>query len=228
MSRSETLTRLRAALQGRMSPELPEDLPALPRFEDPVAVFSERLTLAGGTVLDSRSQGLEECLSRVLREAAAEAIFWEEKETLENHSIPYTLINHSAFENRDLVLSSHPNQQITLPLLLATRELTLNQVEGVEVSAGSAEVGIAETGTILFRSGRRRSRLLFALPPCRLTLLSAGCIVHNLSEATDSGLRVEESALLTWATGPSRTADIEKRLVIGVHGPGTWFVILTD
>ncbi len=228
MSRSETLTRLRAALQGRMSAELPEDLPALPRFEDPVAVFSERLTLAGGTVLDSRSQGLEECLSRVLREAAAEVIFWEEKETLENHSIPYTLINHSAFENRDLVLSNHPNQRITLPLLLATRELTLNQVEGVEVSAGSAEVGIAETGTILFRSGRRRSRLLFALPPCRLTLLSAGSIVHNLCEATDSGLRVEESALLTWATGPSRTADIEKRLVIGVHGPGTWFVILTD
>lgn len=228
MSRSETLTRLRAALQGPMSPELPEDLPALPRFEDPVAVFSERLTLAGGTVLDSRSQGLEECLARVLREAFAEVVFWEEKETLEKHSIPYTIINRSGFENRDLVLSNHPNQQITLPLLLATRELTLNQVEGVEVSAGSAEVGIAETGTILFRSGRRRSRLLFALPPCRLTLLSAGSIVHNLSEATDSGLRVEESALLTWATGPSRTADIEKRLVIGVHGPGTWFVILTD
>ena len=228
MSRSETLTRLRAALQGRMSPELPEALPAFPRFEDPVAVFSERLTLAGGTVLDSRSQGLEECLSRVLREVSAEVIFWEEKATLEKHSIPYTLINHSAFENRDLVLSNHPNQRITFPVLLATRELTLKQVEGVEVSAGSAEVGIAETGTILFRSGRRRSRLLFALPPCRLTLLSAGSIVHSLCEATDSGLRVEESALLTWATGPSRTADIEKRLVIGVHGPGTWFVILTD
>ena len=126
------------------------------------------------------------------------------------------------------MLSNHPNREVSLPLLLATRELTLGQVERVGVSAGSAEVGIAETGTILFRSGRRRSRLLFALPPCRLTLLSAGSIVHNLSEATDAGLRVEESALLTWATGPSRTADIEKRLVTGVHGPGTWFVILTD
>ena len=228
MSRSETLTRLRAALRGRMSPELPEDLPAFPRFEDPVAVFCERLTVSGGIVLDSRSAGLEACLSRVLTQANTEVIFWEEKATLDNHSIPYTIVNHSAFENRDLVLSNHPNQRITLPLLLTTREFTLNQVEGVEVSASSAEVGIAETGTILFRSGRRRSRLLFALPPCRLTLLSAGSIVRNLCEATDSGLRVEESALLTWATGPSRTADIEKRLVIGVHGPGTWFVILTD
>ena len=54
MSRSETLTRLRAALQGRMSPELPEALPAFPRFEDPVAVFCERLTVSGGIVLDSR------------------------------------------------------------------------------------------------------------------------------------------------------------------------------
>ena len=228
MSRSETLTRLRTALRGRRPPELPEELPGLPSFEDPVAVFCERLTRSGGIVLDSRSAGLEGCLSRVLKQADTEVIFWEEKATLDNHSIPYTMVNHSAFENRDLVLSNHPNQRITLPLLLATRELTLNQVEGVEVSAGSAEVGIAETGTILFRSGRRRSRLLFALPPCRLTLLSAGSICHNLSEATDSGLPVEESALLTWATGPSRTADIEKRLVTGVHGPGTWFVILTD
>ena len=227
MSRSETLTRLRAALRGRRSPELPEELPRLPRFEDPVAVFCEQLTLSGGIVLDSRSAGLEACLSRVLTQADTEVIFWEEEATLDNHSIPYKTLNHSAFENRDLVLSNHPNREVSLPLLLATRELTLGQVERVRVSAGSAEVGIAETGTILFRSGRRRSRLLFALPPCRLTLLSAGSIVHNLSEATDSGLRVEESALLTWATGPSRTADIEKRLVTGVHGPGTWFVILT-
>ena len=144
MSRSETLTRLRAALRGRMSPELPEDLPAFPRFEDPVAVFCERLTVSGGIVLDSRSAGLEACLSRVLTQANTEVIFWEEKATLDNHSIPYTIVNHSAFENRDLVLSNHPNQRITLPLLLTTREFTLNQVEGVEVSAGSAEVGIAE------------------------------------------------------------------------------------
>jgi len=228
VSRSETLARLRSALRGRQASELPEELPQLPRFEDPVAVFCEQLTLSGGIVLDSRSAGLEDCLCRVLTEADAEVIFWEEEETLNNHSIPYKILNHSAFENRDLVLSNHPNREVRLPLLLATRELTLSQVEGVGVSAGSAEVGIAETGTILFRSGRRRSRLLFGLPPCRLTLLSASSIVHNLSEAFDAGLRVEESALLTWATGPSRTADIEKRLVTGVHGPGTWFVVLTD
>ncbi len=228
MSRSETLARLRSALRGRPSSELPEELPWLPTFEDPAAVFCERLTLSGGIVLDSRSAGLEDCLSRVLTETGAEVIFWEEETTLGNHSIPYKILNPSAFENRDLVLSNHPNGEVSLPLLLATRELTLTQVEKVEISAGSAEVGIAETGTILFRSGRRRSRLLFALPPCRLTLLSVSSIVHNLSEAMDAGLRVEESALLTWATGPSRTADIEKRLVTGVHGPGTWFVILTD
>ena len=228
MSRSETLARIRAALRGRRPARLPRDLPRLPRFEDPVSVFREQLTRSGGIVLDSRSEGWEACLSKVLKQADSEVIFWEEKATLDNHSIAYKILNQSAFENRQLVFSNHPNQEVSLPLFLAVRELTLNQIEEIEVSAGSAEVGIAETGTILFRSGERRRRLLFGLPPCRLTLLAAGSIVHNLSEATDAGLPVEESSLLTWATGPSRTADIEKRLVKGVHGPGTWFVILTD
>ena len=228
MSRSETLAKLRAALRGRTAARLPKRFPELPRFEDPAAVFAQHLSETGGIVLDSRRMSLEECLSEVLAKAGTSVIVWEERGTLENHSIPFTIRGAEAFEEQNLVVSNHPEARVTFPLRLATSELTVDRVESATLSAGSAEVAIAETGTVLFRSGRRRSRLLFGLPPCRLTLVSRRSIVHNLAQAIDAGLRLEESSLLTWATGPSRTADIEKRLVVGVHGPSSWFVILTD
>lgn len=228
MSRSETLAKLRTALRGRTAPGLPERIPELPHFEDPAAVFSQHLSETGGIVLDSRQMSLEECLSKVLTKAGTTSIVWEERETLETHSIPFTIRGLEAFEEQTLVFSNHPEARVSFPLRLATSELTVDRIERATLSAGSAEVAIAETGTVLFRSGRRRSRLLFGLAPCRLTLVSRRAIVHNLAQAVDAGLRLEESSLLTWATGPSRTADIEKRLVVGVHGPSSWFVILTD
>ncbi len=228
MSRSETLAKLRVALRGRTPAGLPRGIPELPHFEDPAGVFTRRLTKAGGVVLDARQLGLEKSLSEVLAKAGTGVIVWEERETLEDHSIPFTIRKTEMFEEQNLILSDHPDARVTFPLRLETPELTLKRVESSILSAGSAEVAVAETGTVLFRSGQRRSRLLFGLPPCRLTLVSRRSIVHNLAQALDAGLRLEESSLLTWATGPSRTADIEKRLVIGVHGPGRWFVILTD
>ena len=227
MSRSETLEKLRAALRSRTAAGLPKRIPELPRFEDPAAVFAQHLSETEGIVLDSRRKSLEECLSEVLAKAGTSVIVWEERETLETHSIPFTIRSSEAFEEQNLVFSNHPEARVTFPLRLATSELTVERVESVTLSAGSAEVAIAETGTVLFRSGRRRSRLLFGLAPCRLTLVSRRSIVDNLTQAIDAGLRLEESSLLTWATGPSRTADIEKTLVGGVHGPKKVYVVLT-
>ena len=122
--------------------------------------------------MDSRIMGLEKCLSTILRKAQSEIFVWEGQETLDAHSIPFSVSRTTESSKQQFISSNHPQKHVTFPLRLSTVELTLERLENTTISAGSADVAIAETGTILFRTGHNRSRLLFGLAPCRLTLVS--------------------------------------------------------
>jgi L-lactate dehydrogenase complex protein LldG len=78
-------------------------------------------------------------------------------------------------------------------------------------------------------SSRERHRLVSLVPPVHIAILDASQIVATLGEAL-STLRQEEpvSPICTLVTGPSRTADIELTLAIGVHGPQELYVIVND
>ncbi|MBI5166310.1 MAG: lactate utilization protein [candidate division NC10 bacterium] len=85
-----------------------------------------------------------------------------------------------------------------------------------------ADLGIAESGTLVLVRGDGRDRLVTALPPLHVALFSAHQLVHTLADAMvilkgwGDGYPPAHISLIT---GPSRTADIETALVIGVHGP---------
>ena len=228
MSRSEILWRLRQALRNHPEASLPDERPSLPTFDDPIDVFTRRLEEAGGVVLDARRLGIQECLRRVLEETGSTQIFWEEPDVFRENGIAHRIRDGAAFENDDLVFSSHPRGILTLPMVLNARPLALRHVESATLSAGSARLAIAETGSIVFCSGKRRIRLLLGLAPNRITFLAVNRIVMNAQEAVTRGLPLKTSSLVTWISGPSQTGDIEATLVRGVHGPGGWYVILTD
>lgn len=98
-----------------------------------------------------------------------------------------------------------------------------------DIGISGAQAGIAETGTLLLDSSRERHRLVSLVPPVHIAILDASQIVATLGEAL-STLRQEEqvSPIVTLVTGPSRTADIELTLAIGVHGPQELYVIVND
>jgi L-lactate dehydrogenase complex protein LldG len=97
-----------------------------------------------------------------------------------------------------------------------------------DVGISRAQAGIAETGTLLLDSSRERHRLVSLVPPVHIAILNADQIVGTLGEAL-SLLRQGEQVtpLATFVTGPSRTADIELTLAIGVHGPQELFVVVS-
>ncbi len=100
--------------------------------------------------------------------------------------------------------------------------------------AAQAKVGIsqmdwalADTGTVVQIADAVDLRLVSTLPPIHIAMASTSSILPNLS-ALLSIVKPEKAAYLAFITGPSRTADIERVLTIGVHGPGRLVIVMVD
>ncbi|MES0360132.1 MAG: LutB/LldF family L-lactate oxidation iron-sulfur protein [Anaerolineales bacterium] len=88
----------------------------------------------------------------------------------------------------------------------------------VKVGISGALAAIAETGTLVLPSGSGRPQFVSLTPEIHLVVLRASAICQNLAQIME--LReVKEASAIDLISGPSRTADIEMTLTIGVHGP---------
>jgi L-lactate dehydrogenase complex protein LldG len=81
-----------------------------------------------------------------------------------------------------------------------------------------ADYGIAETGSLVFLAARDRARASWLDLEVLDVELPADRIVRDL-EALFALLQPDLPSAVAIVTGPSRTADIEQTLVVGVHGP---------
>ena len=90
-----------------------------------------------------------------------------------------------------------------------------------DIKAGltGAIAAIAETGTVILPSGEGRPQSASLLPEVHLVVLRAGDILKDLPQGLNHPL-VRSASATNLISGPSRTADIEMTLTIGVHGPG--------
>ena len=96
-----------------------------------------------------------------------------------------------------------------------------------DVGITSAQAAIAETGTLVLDSAHERHRLVSLVPPVHIAIVSASTICETVGDAlTLLRKKHEISPAVTFITGPSRTADIELTLTVGVHGPQELYVII--
>ena len=96
-----------------------------------------------------------------------------------------------------------------------------------DVGITTAQAAIAETGTLVLEQASERNRLVSLLPPVHIAIINAVDICATLGEAISRArANCETSPAITFITGPSRTADIELTLTIGVHGPKELYVIV--
>lgn len=89
---------------------------------------------------------------------------------------------------------------------------------------------VARTGTIVLSSKELSGRTSSVYAPIHICVAYADQLVYDIS---DSLLKFKDNpegmpSLISFATGPSRTADIEKTLVVGVHGPKEVYCFLID
>jgi L-lactate dehydrogenase complex protein LldG len=92
-----------------------------------------------------------------------------------------------------------------------------------DISLTGCDALVAETGSIAVLSGPVESRLSTLVPPVHVVVGTEDQLVADMESAfealADRLKPGDAAACLTFITGPSRTADIEKTLVTGVHGP---------
>ncbi len=98
-------------------------------------------------------------------------------------------------------------------------------IEGAGVSR--ALHGLADTGSVVLAASPEEPRARSLLPEAHVSLLAEDRILPGLEELL-AALGGDLPSALAIVTGPSRSADIEQRLVVGVHGPGEVHVVLTS
>lgn len=94
-----------------------------------------------------------------------------------------------------------------------------------DVGISGADAALAETGTVVLSSGPGRSRLVTLLPPTHLALVPESCLTPDIFSWT-AARGGDMPASITLVSGPSKTADIEQTLAIGVHGPKRFIAVL--
>jgi L-lactate dehydrogenase complex protein LldG len=96
-----------------------------------------------------------------------------------------------------------------------------------DVGLTGADIALAETGSVILKMNAGQSRLVSLLPPVHIVMLPTSKIVPDIFSWMSNRMGDMPSQLVI-ISGPSKTADIEQTLVIGVHGPKRLIVILYD
>jgi len=145
-------------------------------------------------------------------------------------------------------IASHCGGSLLLPAFASSERHQLGaalRTAGINVidrdlrsHAASAKAGvtganfaIADTGTVAIDSTAEDLRLASTLPERHFVLLDPAKIVADGAAAVPWLRKLREKnprQFLAWISGPSRTADIERVLTIGVHGPKQLHILLVE
>ena len=106
-----------------------------------------------------------------------------------------------------------------------------DDLAGCDIAITSCEFLVARTGSVVLSAAQQSGRTVSVYAPIHICIAYTDQLVYDVRETLE---KMKEKypgnlpSMITFATGPSRTADIEKTLVVGVHGPKEVYVILVD
>ncbi|TFG74224.1 MAG: lactate utilization protein [Thermodesulfobacteriales bacterium] len=106
-----------------------------------------------------------------------------------------------------------------------------NKIANSDIGITEVDYAIADTGTLVLLTNKNQPRSVSLLPPIHLAIVRQENLARNIKDLfiiLKSKLQnVEDiTSCMTFITGPSRTADIELNLTLGVHGPKELIVII--
>jgi len=223
MSRETFLARVREAVRAgnQHRPEMPEiaaEAGYVGAGDDLCAAMASEVNEVGGvaTLCNDWEQATSRFRELCQQHRVKRVLCWQ-------HSMLDQLKVGDVCQQGDIdVLNNEKLAQLDLE---EQRQLALSADMGIT----SVDYAIAETGTCGLKSTAGREKMASLLPPVYVTIIHQSQIVPDLIDVFND---LEQGGLdnlpsnMTFITGPSKTGDIELTLVTGVHGPGTWYVII--
>ncbi len=107
---------------------------------------------------------------------------------------------------------------------------TIN-LESCDAAVTDCEYLVARTGSIVLSAAQQSGRTVSVYTPIHICIAYTNQLVYDIKDALEA-IRIKYAdnipSLISFASGPSRTADIEKTLVTGVHGPKEVYLFLVD
>jgi L-lactate dehydrogenase complex protein LldG len=200
-----------------------------------VAAHRRNLIPARASALDHRAR-IE------LFVAMAEEVETTVARVTSDAAVPAEVARYLAAENLPAELVMAPDPALDAipwearPLLAIRRG---RAEPGDAVSLTPCLAAIAETGTLLLVSDADTPTTLNFLPDTHIIILRAGQVVASYEdgwdlvraraqEAPPGGPHIGWPRTVNLITGPSRTGDIEQRIILGAHGPRRLHVVLVD
>lgn len=120
-------------------------------------------------------------------------------------------------------------RDLALNKIFTDNGYAVNDLESCDAGVTECEALVAQTGSVLVSAPAAGGRALSVLPPHHVVLARRSQIVPDLGAALQ---RVQEKfkdkfpSFLSFISGPSRTGDIERILVLGAHGPKKLTILL--
>ena len=134
----------------------------------------------------------------------------------------------SAAENWKHIASHHGeltdsvSDALNLPICFTDKNYDVHELETCDAGISECDALVAQTGSVLVTNRSAGGRALSVLPPHHVVLARREQLVADLPAAFEL-LRQKYAAnypsMISFITGPSRTGDIERILVLGAHGP---------
>ena len=219
-ARERFLGRVREALAARGQPGQAKAIP--PRGAigyqgagpDPVERFCEELTAAGGRPHRANDRAAAVAIiCEIVKQTSSKRILLGQGNFIDSLDLASALGRCGADGVRAGDLAAGSNRE---------------QLFGADLGITGVRAAIAETGSLALASGPDEPRSFSLLPPIHIAVVERSQLVADLFDLSDlfPGPWPELPSCLSLITGPSKTGDIELRLVTGVHGPGEVHVVL--
>jgi L-lactate dehydrogenase complex protein LldG len=106
-------------------------------------------------------------------------------------------------------------------------EVTRERAADSKVGISQLDWAMASTGSLIQDAAPVERRLASTLPAIHIAIVETSRLVPDMP-AVFSKIRPEQTNYISFITGPSRTADIERVLTIGVHGPEKLIIVFVD